>query len=113
MLRMPLRKCTGAAVRRRLPDARLARKPYIRFTVDTHIPKSAPSTALRAVHRARGSRFQKRNAFSAPYGALVAKGIRSAFVRGVPVQSKANLSVEEARREWCVFFSMDHLLFGI
>ena len=38
--------------------------------------------------------------------------IRRPFVRGVPVQSKANSNVEEVRREWCVFFSMYHLLFA-
>jgi hypothetical protein len=35
MLRMPPRNCTGAGARRRPPDARLARKPRVRCTVDT------------------------------------------------------------------------------
>jgi hypothetical protein len=44
MLRMPPRKCTWAGARRRTPDARLARKPRVRCTVETYVLNSAPST---------------------------------------------------------------------
>jgi hypothetical protein len=61
MLRIPLRKCTGGVARRRLADARLARKPYVRCTVDIYIPKSAPSTSPRDAYRTRISRIREKN----------------------------------------------------